>query len=106
MLGDQVSHVVFNIIQCPANLMVLGLSWFELHNPDVDWNLLRIFSKSKYKKKKNIHPLILGVRIFARAAKKKVTFAIYATPMDISTKKDMQEISTQYHDFKDIILRK
>jgi hypothetical protein len=24
ILGDQVSHVVFNIIQCPANPMVLG----------------------------------------------------------------------------------
>jgi hypothetical protein len=36
MLGDQVSHIVFNIIQCPANSVVLGLPWFELHNPDVD----------------------------------------------------------------------
>jgi hypothetical protein len=36
MLGDQMFHVVFNIIQCPANPVVLGLPWFELHNPDVD----------------------------------------------------------------------
>jgi hypothetical protein len=39
MLGDQVSHVVFNIIQCPANPVVLGLLWFKLHNHDVDWTL-------------------------------------------------------------------
>ena len=39
MLGDQVSHVVFNIIQCPANPLVLGLRWFELHNPDINWSL-------------------------------------------------------------------
>jgi hypothetical protein len=45
MLGDQVSHVVFNTIECPANPMVLGLPWFELHNPDVDWSLQRISSK-------------------------------------------------------------
>jgi hypothetical protein len=25
MLGDQVSHVVFNLIQCPANQVVFGL---------------------------------------------------------------------------------
>jgi hypothetical protein len=31
MLGNQVSHVVFNIIQCPTNPVVLGLPWFELH---------------------------------------------------------------------------
>ena len=36
ILRDQVSYVVLNIIQCPANPMVLGLPWFELHNPDVD----------------------------------------------------------------------
>jgi hypothetical protein len=45
MLGDQVSHVVFNIIQCPANLVVLGLPWFELYNPNIDWSLRRISSK-------------------------------------------------------------
>jgi hypothetical protein len=45
ILGDQVSHIVFNIIQCPANPVVLGLPWFELHNLDVDWNLWRISSK-------------------------------------------------------------
>jgi hypothetical protein len=45
MLGDQVSHVVFNIIQCPANPVVLGLPWFELHNLDVDWSLRSISSK-------------------------------------------------------------
>jgi hypothetical protein len=39
ILGDQMSHVVFNIIQCPANPVVFGLPWFELHNPDVDWSL-------------------------------------------------------------------
>jgi hypothetical protein len=47
MLRDQVSHVVFNIIQCPANPVVLGLPWFELNNPDVDWSFQRIFFKSK-----------------------------------------------------------
>jgi hypothetical protein len=36
MLGDQISYVVFNIIQCPTNPVVLGLPWFELYNPDVD----------------------------------------------------------------------
>jgi hypothetical protein len=64
MLGDQVSHVVFNIIQCPAYPMVLGLSWFELHNLDIDWSLWRISSKSKNEKKKYIQPLILGARAF------------------------------------------
>ena len=45
MLRDQVSHVVLNIIQCPTNLEILGLPWFELNKLDVDWNLQRISSK-------------------------------------------------------------
>ena len=36
MLGDLIFHVIFKIIQCPANPLVLGLPWFELHNLDVD----------------------------------------------------------------------
>jgi hypothetical protein len=98
MLGDQVSHVVFNIIQCPTNPMVLGLPWFELHNPNVDWSLRRISSKSK--NKKNV------TRAFARAAKKNVAFVIHATPMGTSIETSVQEIPMQYHDFKDVFEKK
>jgi hypothetical protein len=80
-----VSHVVFNIIQCPANPVVFGLLWFELHNLDIDWNLWRISLKSKNKINKYIQPLILRARAFLRAAKKNVAFAIYTTPMGTST---------------------
>jgi hypothetical protein len=106
MLGDQVSHVVFNIIQCPTNPVVLGLPWFELHNPDINWSLWRISPKSKKKKKKYIQPLLLGAKTFVRAAKKNVAFAIYATPMGTSTKICVQEIPMQYHDFKDVFEKK
>jgi hypothetical protein len=51
MLGDLVFHVVFNIIHCPANPVVLGLPWFELHNSNINWNLRRISSKNKKKYK-------------------------------------------------------
>jgi hypothetical protein len=95
MLRDQMSHVVFNIIQCLTNPVVLGLPWFELHNHDVDWNLWRISSKSRNKKKIKIQPLIFGPRAFARATKKNIAFANYSTPMDTSTEKGVQEIPIQ-----------
>jgi hypothetical protein len=106
MLGDQVSHSVFNIIQCPANPVVLGLLWFESHNSDVDWSLPRISPKSKNKKKKYIQPLILGARTFVLTVKKNIAFAIYATPIDTSTETSVQEIPMQYHDFKDVFEKK
>ena len=61
--------------------MVLGLPWFELHNPNVDCNLWRISSKSKNKKNKIIQPLILEARAFACAIRKNIAFAIYDTTM-------------------------
>jgi hypothetical protein len=106
MLGDQVSHVVFNIIQCPTNPVVLGLLWFELHNPNIDWSLRRISPKTKNKRKKYIQHLILGARAFARAAKKNVAFAIYTTPMGTSTETCVQEIPMQYHNFKNVFEKK
>ena len=27
----------FNIIHSPDHSVILGLPWFELHNPDIDW---------------------------------------------------------------------
>ena len=34
---DNLMYVVsFNIISSPGHLTVLGLPWFELHNPDID----------------------------------------------------------------------
>ncbi len=31
------STIVFNIISSPSNPLVLGLSWLEMINPDIDW---------------------------------------------------------------------
>lgn len=52
ILRDQVSHIIFNIIQYLANSIVITLPWFKLHNPNVDWNLYKISSRSKYWRKK------------------------------------------------------
>ena len=106
MLGNHVSHVVLNIIQCPGNLVVFGLPWFELHNHDIDQKLQKISSKSKIKMKKYIQPLIFGDKAFVRAAKKNIAFAIYTTPMDTSTKTGIQKIPMQYYDFKDVFEKK
>ena len=34
--------VSFNIISIPEHPIVLGLLWFELHNPDIDWRTREI----------------------------------------------------------------
>ena len=32
------STVIFNVIQSPSNLIILGLSWLDRYNPQVDWS--------------------------------------------------------------------
>jgi hypothetical protein len=33
IIGTHTSKVAFNVISSPTNLIVIGLSWFILHNP-------------------------------------------------------------------------
>ena len=37
VLGDLASIISFIIIRSPEHPIVLGLPWFELHNPKIDW---------------------------------------------------------------------
>ena len=36
-LSNSVCVISFNIINSPEHPIVLGLPWFELHNPNIDW---------------------------------------------------------------------
>ena len=37
VLGNLACVISFNIISSPEHPIVLGLPWFELHNPKIDW---------------------------------------------------------------------
>ena len=37
VLGNLASVISFNIISSPEHSLVLGLPWFQLHNPTIDW---------------------------------------------------------------------
>ena len=32
------SSIIFNVFQSPSNLVILGLSWLDRDNPQIDWN--------------------------------------------------------------------
>ena len=36
------STVVFNVIKSPSNPVILGLSWLDRYNPDIDWKKRRV----------------------------------------------------------------
>ncbi len=91
------STIVFNIISSPSNLLVLGLSWLEMINPDIDWKKRKltyrtIVSHISSRHPKNVPnpcpyqvqgsaievPLMASARAFMRAANNGNMFAIYA----------------------------
>ena len=37
VLGNLACIISFNIIRSPEYPVILGLPWFELHNPEIDW---------------------------------------------------------------------
>ena len=37
VLGNLACVISFNIISSPEHPIILGLPWFELHNPEIDW---------------------------------------------------------------------
>ena len=82
---------------------MLGLSWLDRYNLDIDWNTRKLTFQSDSsdlpssidtyipQNPKNIGshlvrasktqiPLFIGAKAFMRATKKGTTFAIYATP--------------------------
>ena len=42
VLDNLACVVSFNIISIPEHPIVLGLPWFELHNPHIDWRTREI----------------------------------------------------------------
>ena len=92
------STVVFNVIKSPSNPVILGLSWLDRYNPNIDWkkrkvefklekiespNMQKLESPSHLKPKvyqsivipkKSI--LMIGARAFVKAAKQGTTYMI------------------------------
>ena len=107
ILDEQISSIVFNIIKSPTSPIILGLPWFKLHNPDIDWRTHRISSRSRQPKKKTtMRPLFVGAKAFIRATKQSTPFVIYAAPAGKPTNQPMSLLPTQYEDFKDVFEKK
>jgi hypothetical protein len=91
--------IIFNIISSPSNPLVLGLSWLEMINPNIDWKKRKltyrtIVSHISSRHPRNVPnpcpyqvqgsavevPLMVDARAFMRAAKNGTMFTIYAIP--------------------------
>ena len=81
------STIMFNIINSPSHPIVLGISWLEKYNPDIDWIFCTIsFSRKsrqlgECQKTLTKKPLHVGAKAFMKVAKENTPFIIYARPI-------------------------
>ncbi len=118
------STIVFNIISSPFNPLVLGLSWLERINLDIDWKKRKLTYRTIVSHVSSKHPinvanpcpyqvqgstvkvpLMVGARAFMRAGKNGNMFEIYAIP----TSQPVQEptkLPAEYEEYRDVFEKK
>ena len=113
VLGDLASIISFNIIRSPEHPIVLGLPWFELHNPKIDW-MKRTLEATRTK---SIDPASLSPTCDNRSPELSTislrqlraeggneamfVFAIVATPSSTSREADIH-LPEKYKEFSDV----
>jgi transposase InsO family protein len=105
VLGDLACVISFNIISSPEHSLVLGLPWFELHNPNIDWRKRTIEEFSKVPTKdKGFHKIstISIDQLYEEGRKEDMfVFAVIATPSSTSQELGIQ-LPEKYAEFSDV----
>ena len=112
---NHTTHISYNIIHSPSIPIILGLSWLERFNPNIDWSNRNIILPAtpppqslRYKpleEKKLKKPLFIGARAFIRTTKGGSPFIIYATPIADETR-SMSALLEQYKSYQDVFEKK
>jgi hypothetical protein len=58
-IGSHFNKIIFNVISSVTNLIIIGLSWFTLYNPWMDWHTKNIILNHWMMKHWNARPLFL-----------------------------------------------
>ncbi len=61
VLGSFSCVISFNIFSSPEHPIILGLLWFELHNPRINWKHEKSYGDSRLKL--NMKPLLMNIKI-------------------------------------------
>ena len=116
------STAVINVIKSPSNPVILGLSWLDRYNPDINWKKRKVEFKleklespdmQKLEYPSHLKPkvyqsivtpkksiLMIEARAFIKAAKQGATYMIYANSIMESNEKSsgLPDRSKEYQD--------
>jgi hypothetical protein len=84
-IGSHTNKVVFNVISFPRNIVIIGLSWLVLHNPQVEWHTKSLHFEAPQCKALECETLINGTR---KPTCPKPLFVGEKTFMKVATKGD------------------
>ena len=119
VLGDLACIISFNIISSPQHPVVLGLPWFELHNPRIDWRMREIKNAQTFQDAQQTHDPKLLATTMAKSCSKQIStislrnlreegreeemfvFAMIITPTSNPQEADVH-FPSKYQDFSDV----
>ena len=116
VLGDLACMISFNIIKSPEHPVILGLPWFELHNPEIDWRKREIKEAHKFNDIQQSHNQghltgELGLKQISTISLRRLreegreeemfVFAVFVTPH--SNPQDFEvHLPSKYQEFSDV----
>lgn len=115
-LGECICEISFNIISSPANPIILGLPWFQVHNPRIDWLTRRITpsvkdvsslnpSVSLAPETETIKISTITLNAFRRHCRKQpyTIYAVMVTPTSEGAKAPTSpQVPEKYKEFQDV----
>ena len=113
VLGDLACVISFNIIHSPEHPIVLGLPWFELHNPQIDWRKRVILESKKthisnfpiaYNPNLECHQIsTISLENLRKEGQKEEMFIFAIITMPTPTQqKSTTLLPTKYQEFQDV----
>ena len=94
--------VSFNIISSPEHPIVLGLPWFELHNPNIDWRTREIRYRQSRESTHKISTISLHQLREEGRNEAMFVFAVSVKPSNTSEDKSTIQLPKKYHDYANV----
>ena len=101
-LNNLACVVLFNIISNLEHPIVLGLPWFELHNPNIDWRTREIKYLQSSKSTHKISTISLHQLREEGRKESMFVFAISVKPSNTAKEESRTQLPKKYHHYADI----
>ena len=95
-------EITFNIISSPKHPIVLGLPWFELHNPEIDWRTMEIRCRQPPRCTHRISTISLQQLREKGHKEPMFVFALSVKPSSITKEESRIQLPKQYHHYVDV----